>query len=240
MTEARISLSGYQYVQNRPMNLVDPTGMLDAKSMYGGTYGYDSQQAAQKSVSDRMDDAEDKQFNSIGARTVQDFEGNSHTVTADDIQGAYDVAGVWKTTATAGGYSTTTYDVVLQKSGTKSCCAGAIAFFATGETIAAESSVIPPAAVVIAVGVAIGAGLYATYEYFHPAGSKPIILEGKDSKKSGKERATDVPDWSKEYKPKEGETAEQFANRVMNEQYGEGNWAKGSIVKSKKITIVNK
>jgi RHS repeat-associated protein len=115
MAEARITLSGYQYVQNNPVKLIDPTGMLDAKSMYGGTYGYDSQQAAKKSVSDRMDDADDKQFNEIGARKVIDLEGNSHTLTEDDIQGSYSVAGVWKTTATAGTYSTTTYDIAFKK-----------------------------------------------------------------------------------------------------------------------------
>jgi RHS repeat-associated protein len=86
MAEARITLSGYQYVQNNPIMLIDPTGMLDAKSMYGGTYGYDSQQASQKGVSGRMDDSDDEAYKNAGARKVKDFEGNSHSITEDDIK----------------------------------------------------------------------------------------------------------------------------------------------------------
>jgi RHS repeat-associated protein len=116
LAEARISLTGYQYVQNRPMNLVDPTGMLDAKSMYGGTYGYDSQQAAQKSTEARMDDVGEEQFKKIGAKKINDLDGNSHTITEDEIEGSYSIAGTWRTKVSWGNYSATTYDIALKKS----------------------------------------------------------------------------------------------------------------------------
>ena len=50
----------------------------------------------------------------------------------------------------------------------------------------------------------------------------------KASKKSGKEKASDAPDWAKSVERIPNETAEEFTKRALNRQYGEGNWTKGA------------
>lgn len=45
------------------------------------------------------------------------------------------------------------------------------------------------------------------------------------SKKSGKEKASDVPSWARGKKPLSGESGKGFAKRLLDEQYGEGNWS---------------
>ncbi|MFC6011793.1 hypothetical protein [Nocardia lasii] len=41
---------------------------------------------------------------------------------------------------------------------------------------------------------------------------------------SGKEKATDVPSWAKGRPPFVGESGKEYARRLMDEQYGPGNW----------------
>ena len=41
---------------------------------------------------------------------------------------------------------------------------------------------------------------------------------------SGKEKATDVPSWAKGNRPYKGENGKEFAKRLFDEHYGEGNW----------------
>ncbi|CAM2069556.1 Pretoxin HINT domain-containing protein [Sulfidibacter corallicola] len=57
----------------------------------------------------------------------------------------------------------------------------------------------------------------------------------KPKKGSGKEKATDAPSWVKNHpegKPYEGESGTDFAKRMMDAQYGEGNWTrKGDMAK---------
>jgi RHS repeat-associated protein len=44
---------------------------------------------------------------------------------------------------------------------------------------------------------------------------------------SGKEGAKDAPSWAKQYKPRVGESGKEFATRLLNEKYGQGNWKSG-------------
>lgn len=53
------------------------------------------------------------------------------------------------------------------------------------------------------------------------------ILYSKSSKKSGKERASDIPSWAKGQKPMKGESGKDFAKRICDEKYGEGNYPIG-------------
>jgi hypothetical protein len=53
------------------------------------------------------------------------------------------------------------------------------------------------------------------------------IMYSKLSKKSGKERASDIPSWVKGQKPIEGENGKDFAKRICDEKYGEGNYQTG-------------
>ena len=53
------------------------------------------------------------------------------------------------------------------------------------------------------------------------------ISSAKGSKQSGKEKANDRPDWSKHYPKQPDESGKDYADRVMNEKYGAGNYKKG-------------
>jgi hypothetical protein len=49
----------------------------------------------------------------------------------------------------------------------------------------------------------------------------------KQTKQSGKESASDIPSWAKGQRPREGESGNDFAERLLNEKYGKGNYKKG-------------
>ena len=76
----------------------------------------------------------------------------------------------------------------------------------------------------------VGLGLYS---YFNPppayyptddSYSDDDFYCAKSSKKSGKEKANDAPDWAKGNKPNPGESGKDFAERLLNSKYGSGNW----------------
>lgn len=50
----------------------------------------------------------------------------------------------------------------------------------------------------------------------------PAIVQAK---KSGKEKASDIPSWAAGQKPRPGESGKDFAKRLLDQQYGEGNWS---------------
>ncbi|ACA16903.1 RHS protein [Methylobacterium sp. 4-46] len=79
---------------------------------------------------------------------------------------------------------------------------------------------IVPAVCMINPGLCAGAAAAA-------AGVIGKICEPLFSKKSGKERATDIPSWAKGQKPNPGESGRDFADRVMDARYGKGNYPKG-------------
>ncbi|MFW5754890.1 MAG: RHS repeat-associated core domain-containing protein, partial [Marinilabiliaceae bacterium] len=47
------------------------------------------------------------------------------------------------------------------------------------------------------------------------------------AKKSGKEKASDIPSWAKGKKPLPGESGKDFAKRILDQRYGTGNYSKG-------------
>ena len=53
----------------------------------------------------------------------------------------------------------------------------------------------------------------------------PQILEM--AKPTGKERATDYPSWVDQYQKDPGEDCERFAEEILNDKRGVGNWRKG-------------
>jgi hypothetical protein len=57
----------------------------------------------------------------------------------------------------------------------------------------------------------------------------PVIpyLEAKKSKKSGKEKASDIPSWAEGEKPLPGESGKDFAKRLLDNKFGEGNYPTG-------------
>ena len=57
----------------------------------------------------------------------------------------------------------------------------------------------------------------------------------KTSKKSGKESASDVPDWVKNVEKEAGESSKDFTKRALDTQYGPGNWEKRAIQEYSKI-----
>ena len=56
------------------------------------------------------------------------------------------------------------------------------------------------------------------------AEGRPTPQCAKKSKQSGKEASTDVPSWARGKKPREGESGRDFAKRLLDEQYGPGEW----------------
>lgn len=62
------------------------------------------------------------------------------------------------------------------------------------------------------------------------AGGEGPPTTAKPSRGSGKEKASDAPSWVKndpEGKPKQGESGKDFAERMLDGKYGEGNYPKG-------------
>jgi len=49
----------------------------------------------------------------------------------------------------------------------------------------------------------------------------------KESKSSDKEKSSDIPSWARGEKPKQGESGNEYAKRVMDQKYGAGNYKKG-------------
>lgn len=61
------------------------------------------------------------------------------------------------------------------------------------------------------------------------------IYKIKRERISGKEGAKDIPGWAKYYRPYKGESGTEFAARIMNEKYGEGNYKTGSETEHSRI-----
>ena len=57
----------------------------------------------------------------------------------------------------------------------------------------------------------------------------------KQSKKSGKERATDKPSWVSQSDVDLGKSSQQNATDLLNNKYGSGNWGKGPRTEFNKI-----
>ena len=95
-------------------------------------------------------------------------------------------------------------------------------------TLASVGTLVVPSA---AVGtLVVGAGTAVTANAASKMGDN--FAMAKASKKSGREMATDTPSWArngydkdgKPYHPRKGEDGKTFADRVMDDRYGEGNW----------------
>lgn len=91
---------------------------------------------------------------------------------------------------------------------------------AGGGTLLVGGSVALPAAVWTSVQIAGAAAGTAIL-------TDTIMMMSKQSRGSGKERGTDIPSWAKGQRPQGGETPRQAAERILNEQYGSGNWGRG-------------
>ena len=57
----------------------------------------------------------------------------------------------------------------------------------------------------------------------------------KTAKKSGKEKASNAPDWAKRQKYDKNKSADSEAGRVLDEKYGKGKWRKGADSEFSKI-----
>ena len=62
-----------------------------------------------------------------------------------------------------------------------------------------------------------------------------VVCEAKKSKSNKKERATDIPSWAKGEQPLPGESGNDFAERLLNEKYGKGNWKRGPKTEHNKL-----
>jgi hypothetical protein len=62
---------------------------------------------------------------------------------------------------------------------------------------------------------------------FGGAVAQATVHYAKQSKKSGKERATDKPSWVSQSDVDLGKSSQQNATDLLNNKYGSGNWSKG-------------
>jgi len=62
-----------------------------------------------------------------------------------------------------------------------------------------------------------------------------FVLWAKKSRQSDRDKANDPPSWAKGNSPNEGESGNDFAKRLMDEKYGEGNYDKGPNTEYNKI-----
>jgi hypothetical protein len=61
------------------------------------------------------------------------------------------------------------------------------------------------------------------------------VYEAKSSKKSSKERSSDIPSWSRGKSALPGENGNDYATKLLNEKYGKGNWKKGPNTEHNKL-----
>jgi hypothetical protein len=54
-----------------------------------------------------------------------------------------------------------------------------------------------------------------------------LAQKRKKARRSGKERASDIPSWAKGKTKLSGESGKEAAKRVMDEKYGAGNYRTG-------------
>lgn len=79
------------------------------------------------------------------------------------------------------------------------------------------------------------------YEYDQPQPGEKKWDGGYKTKKSQQEmkkskEADDAPEWARGYyKPRNGESGEEFAGRLLDRKYGKGNWKKGSDTEFSKL-----
>lgn len=73
---------------------------------------------------------------------------------------------------------------------------------------------------------AVGAIGYIGYNvHLRSKSGKPA--KKKTSKKSGKEKASDAPDWAKRQKYNPNQSADKNAREVLDQKYGKGNYKTG-------------
>ena len=63
----------------------------------------------------------------------------------------------------------------------------------------------------------------------------PVSAKKKTAKKSGKEKASNAPDWAKRQKYDKNKSADSEAGRVLDEKYGKGKLRKGADSEFSKI-----
>ena len=75
----------------------------------------------------------------------------------------------------------------------------------------------------VMLGATLGHGARIVYDHIFTA------------KQSGKDKASDVPSWAAGQKPRPGESGKDFADRLLGDKYGEGNYPKGPRSEHNKI-----
>jgi len=68
---------------------------------------------------------------------------------------------------------------------------------------------------------------FPLYEYLMDQANQTIPTICDFAKKSGKEKASDIPSWAQGERPLPGESGKDFANRILDKKYGKGNYPKG-------------
>ena len=98
-----------------------------------------------------------------------------------------------------------------------------------GTSLAAGAVALSPTAVVGGAAAVTGVVIAGTAE------AQTSVNYAKQSKKSGKERATDKPSWVTQNDVDLSKSSQQNATDILNDKYGSGNWRPGAGSEFSKI-----
>ena len=220
MAVYRVSINPYNYVVNNPVNRVDPNGKIDLpvivitakrvhKPLSSSFYGW-------------FDVSSKTPLGKALIYSNKFAEGAANAIVANWFWNAPGLRDEPEDEDDGFSDGQTAGDVMSMFFGTGEAIIGlggeGVGLIGEGPTFGAST--------VLVVG---GAGLIVHGGGFALSGLQNQInkFSKKKSSKSGKEKASDTPSWSKGQKPNPGEKPSDFAKRVLDGKYGPGNWKDG-------------
>ena len=107
----------------------------------------------------------------------------------------------------------------------------ALAFAGTAYAIAGANAWNPVGWIIAGVATVI----IIVVAYSDHTKNKTKTKAKKKTKQTGKEKASDAPEWAKRERPRKGERAEEFTKRILDKKYGKNNYRKGPSSEYSKI-----
>ncbi|MBL7829183.1 MAG: hypothetical protein JNJ57_21290 [Saprospiraceae bacterium] len=228
-SDEQIGINPYHYTFNNPISYFDPWGLQGTNE-----YVKDNETGEYVQVGDKGGDDTDYVY---GGTIFKDEEGNVTQVNYNTSEANTTVIQVEITAIYIG--TGIGNETIVDRS------PGALVKNFT----APASGQITPVSDPITGGVANGLGTYAATGSVKQAVTSvgfgfgkgavkenPYILSAKKKAKlSGKEKASNIPDWAQGHKPAPGGKPTEFARRILDEKYGAGNWNEGPTTEYNRI-----
>jgi len=220
------STTPYAYVENNPLGFIDPTGMYKVDA--NGNIKIDDKDEIENFVK-FLNSNQGASYKDVATEVFSAGRGYSNQLDEVAVTGsgsAFD-NGSWlgaaQTTQASGAILITGAFSLEGLSG-----GGALGLGISGSALTATG-----------IGAALVGLTYIGFkvnEAGYPVDNRPFAQSALGlpslsdtngfvfSKKSGKDKASDVPSWARGKKPQSGESGKEFAKRLLDEHYGEGNW----------------